>query len=304
MKKMVATVICAAVLSGIFGAAAWAEAFITVDPSAVLPEPSLLERAYPATLIRGERSYDLPFLLDTLLGEGYETKARNEYSYADEYQSTREDKPRRWVHVYDDETFGFGYFSYYDGMVTGERGGEYEPPAMNMTREESLTLCRVLLNGIVDGGWLAHPGMARTVQERWSYADRWMSDAEYDQFVRKQDAHRFAFEHWTDDGICILEDGLWAIVGVNGLAGLDIGWHDFTAAGKETATLMPLEEAIAMANSTRSAPTVLLMAQPVYSNWLTDRSDTFHLSWYLVTSEGNYVVDCVLGEHMCDSYEY
>ena len=34
------------------------------------------------------------------------------------------------------------------------------------------------------------------------------------------------------------------------------------------------------------------------------QSDEFNLSWYLVTSEGNYVVDCVLRKHVCDSYEY
>ena len=45
------------------------------------------------------------------------------------------------------------------------------------------------------------------------------------------------------------------------------------------------------------------MADLVYSNWLTG-SEVYNISWYLCTSNGNYVVDCVLGKHMCDSYEY
>ena len=41
----------------------------------------------------------------------------------------------------------------------------------------------------------------------------------------------------------------------------------------------------------------------IYSNWLTN-SDEYNLCWRLGTSDGNYIVDCVLKKHMCDSYEY
>ena len=66
---------------------------------------------------------------------------------------------------------------------------------------------------------------------------------------------------------------------------------------------MPLDEAISLADSTRERDTVLYLADLVYSNWLTG-SEVYNLSWYLCTSNGDYVVDCVLGKHMCDSYEY
>ena len=66
---------------------------------------------------------------------------------------------------------------------------------------------------------------------------------------------------------------------------------------------MPLNEAITMANSTRESDTVLYYAGLIYSNWLSENDD-YNLCWYLLTSKGNYVVDCVLKKHMCDSYEY
>ena len=58
-----------------------------------------------------------------------------------------------------------------------------------------------------------------------------------------------------------------------------------------------------MANSSRLSPAVLLGAELVYSNRLTT-DDQYNLSWFLITSKGNYVVDCVLNNHICDSYEY
>ncbi len=273
--------------------------FLTVDPQAVLPEPSATERTYPATLVRGEQLYDLDHLLNTLLGEGYIRKERDQYSNSDDYQSQSEEKPYRYLTVYDDTK----ELWYYDSMVTGERGGEYTPPSINMTLDESLIFCRALLNGVLPSGWLEHVGIARSIQDRWSYADRWMTDSEYDKYIREADSHLVIFEHHTDDGISILEDQVKATVGVNGLSDLDINWHNFNIPSEHETTLMPLEDAIAMANRTRTTDAVLLYAAPVYSNWLTD-NDEFNLSWYLVTSEGNYVVDCVLQLHECDTYEY
>ena len=65
---------------------------------------------------------------------------------------------------------------------------------------------------------------------------------------------------------------------------------------------MPLDDAIRLADAAYESPTILLYAQLVYSNWLTG-SDEYNLSWYLVTSQGDYVVDCVLGKCMCDALE-
>ena len=109
--------------------------------------------------------------------------------------------------------------------------------------------------------------------------------------------------HRTADGICILDDDVTAAVGVNGLDTLVVNRHEFTVDDGTYPAPISLDDAVALANTTRSSPTVLLYAQLVYSNWVT-QSDEFNLSWYLVTSEGNYVVDCVLRKHVCDSYEY
>lgn len=270
--------------------------YISIDPMAILPDEMVYEREYVSTLRRGAPIYDLSFLQEALLGDGCET---TEDDTQREYRSTAPDKPYRCIYIDNSD----GEFWYLDPMVTGERGGEYQPPAMNMTLDESLILCRALLRGLVDEEWLAHPGVTRSIIERWSYAGRWMTDWEYEQFLRNADAHWISFEHWSDEDVRILDDEMLATVGVNGLASLTIDWHDFSPDPTERASLMRLEDAIALANRTRTRETVLLYASPVYSNWLTE-SDEFHLSWYLVTSNGNYVVDCVLNEHKCDRYEY
>ncbi len=270
--------------------------YISIDPMAILPDETVYEQEYVSTLRRGEPLYDLASLQKALLGDSFETM---EDDLQREYRSTAPDKPYRTIRIdgSDDRLW------YRDPMVTGERGGEYQPPRMNMTLDESLILCKALLRGVVDEEWLAHPGITRPIMERWSYADRWMTDSEYEQSLRNADAHWITFEHWSDEHIRILDDEMLAVVGVNGLAGLTIDWHDFSSDPTERASLMRLEDAIALANRTRTRETVLLYASPVYSNWLTE-NDEFHLSWYLVTSDGNYVVDCVLNEHKCDLCEY
>lgn len=273
--------------------------YITIDPQAQLPDESAVLAEYPASLTRGGTSYSLQTLLDALLGEGYEQKERNEYSYADEYESTASDKPNRSLKVID----ASGEIRYRDGMVAGERGAEYEPPEMNMTIDESLVFCQALLTGIVDSSWLARPGNTRSIEDRWSYSERWMTESEYNEYMRNAQVHYHVFEHWFDEKICILDDQVLATVGVNGLSEISINWHSFEASGEETIAPISLQAAIEMANSTRYAKTTLLCAQLVYSNRVTG-TDIFNLSWYLVTSKGNYVVDCVLGAHVCDSYEY
>ncbi len=272
---------------------------ISTDPNAVLPDAETLQRAYPATLVQGRQAYDLDSLLNALLGEGYVRQERTEFSTEDIYESRSDEKPYRYLHVNDDTR----ELSYYDSMVSGERGGEYQPPRMNMPKSESEEICRALLKDVLPSDWLAHRGVAWDTRERWGGEDRWLTDAEYKKSILNTDVHRFEFEHWTEDGIAIYGDRILAAVGVNGLDGIMMNWHEYRIETETRIELMPLDEAISMANRTRKSDAVLLYAAPVYSNWLTG-DERFNLSWLLVTNKGDYIVDCVLKEHKCDSYEF
>lgn len=272
---------------------------ISTDPYAVLPDTETLQRTYPATLVQGRQAYDLDGLLNTLLGEGYIRQERTSGFAEDAYESRDSEKPYRYIHVYDDT----GELSYYDSMVSGERDGEYQPPRMNMPKSESEEICRALLKDVLPSDWLAHRGVAWDTRERWGGEDRWLTDAEYKKSILNTDVHRFEFEHWTEDGIAIYGDRILAAVGVNGLDRITMNWHEYRIETETQIELMPLDEALSMANRTRKSEAVLLYAAPVYSNWLTG-DDRFNLSWLLVTNKGDYIVDCVLKEHKCDSYEF
>ena len=272
---------------------------ISTDPYAVLPDTETLQRTYPATLVQGRQAYDLDGLLNTLLGEGYIRQERTSGFAEDAYESRDSEKPYRYIRVNDDT----GELSYYDSMVSGERGGEYQPPRMNMPKSESEEICRALLKDVLPSDWLAHRGVAWDTRERWGGEDRWLTDAEYKKSILNTDLHWFEFEHWTEDGIAIYGDRILAAVGVNGLDGIMMNWHEYRIETETQIELMPLDEALSMANRTRKSEAVLLYAAPVYSNWLTG-DDRFNLSWLLVTNKGDYIVDCVLKEHKCDSYEF
>ena len=272
---------------------------ISTDPYAVLPDTETLQRTYPATLVQGRQAYDLDGLLNTLLGEGYIRQERTSGFAEDAYESRDSEKPYRYIHVYDDT----GELSYYDSMVSGERDGEYQPPRMNMPKSESEEICRALLKDVLPSDWLAHRGVAWDTRERWGGEDRWLTDAEYKKSILNTDLHWFEFEHWTEDGIAIYGDRILAAVGVNGLDRIMMNWHEYRIETETQIELMPLDEALSMANRTRKSEAVLLYAAPVYSNWLTG-DDRFNLSWLLITNKGDYIVDCVLKEHKCDSYEF
>ena len=272
---------------------------ISTDPYAVLPDTETLQRTYPATLVQGRQAYDLDGLLNTLLGEGYIRQERTSGFAEDAYESRDSEKPYRYIHVYDDT----GELSYYDSMVSGERDGEYQPPRMNMPKSESEEICRALLKDVLPSDWLAHRGVAWDTRERWGGEDRWLTDAEYKKSILNTDLHWFEFEHWTEDGIAIYGDRILAAVGVNGLDRIMMNWHEYRIETETQIELMPLDEALSMANRTRKSEAVLLYAAPVYSNWLTG-DDRFNLSWLLVMNKGDYIVDCVLKEHKCDSYEF
>lgn len=272
---------------------------ISTDPYAVLPDTETLQRTYPATLVQGRQAYDLDGLLNTLLGEGYIRQERTSGFAEDAYESRDSEKPYRYIRVNDDT----GELSYYDSMVSGERGGEYQPPRMNMPKSESEEICRALLKDVLPSDWLAHRGVAWDTRERWGGEDRWLTDAEYKKSILNTDLHWFEFEHWTEDGIAIYGDRILAAVGVNGLDRITMNWHEYRIETETQIELMPLDEALSMANRTRKSEAVLLYAAPVYSNWLTG-DDRFNLSWLLVMNKGDYIVDCVLKEHKCDSYEF
>ena len=270
--------------------------YITIDEKAVVKTEYGI---YPKTMHRGERTHDVDALLLSLLGEGYEAKERSEWSDSTQYVSAAGKEPweRKSVHVYDN-----GSIWYYDPSVSSERGAEYEPPRMNMLPEESVLIARGLLSKHFTNGETDSVSKARLILEKWSYADRWMTDDEYRKLMYGSEVHYFNFQHIAPSGLPILDDSILASVGVNGLNGFDLKWHNFT---ENTETLAPisLEDAVKMANSTRMAKATLLYADLVYSNWLTE-NDEYNLSWYLVTDAGSYVVDCVLEKHKCDSYEY
>ncbi|MBQ5757380.1 MAG: hypothetical protein IIV93_02600 [Clostridia bacterium] len=280
--------------------------WISVAENAYLPDESACSVPYPASVTLGESFYDLDHLLVTLLGEDYLLMERGEYDDADEYRSAEGDEPweYRTVRIYDDEwarSFACS-FSYSNPWVHGERGGEYQAPDMNMMPDESLLLCRSLLKGVIPDEWTEHVNQTRLIRDRWDYSDRWMTDEEYAAFCRERKSHYVLFDHITEAGLPITTDKVFANVGVDGLAFLDINWHDYTAS-EETIYPMPLKEALEMANSTRSRDCTLLYADLVYSDWLTE-NDTQNLSWRLITDSGTYIVDCVLKKHKCDTYEY
>lgn len=305
MKKLIAMLVLILLIAAPACSASGLE-WITVAENASLPDEAAAAALYPASVTLGQQVYDLPYLLNTLLGEGYYLTERGEYDYADEYRSAEGKEPweYRTVRVYDDEwarTLGAS-FSYSNPWVTGERGGEYEAPPMNMMPDESLFLCRALLDGIVPDEWLEHVNETRWLRDRWDYSDRWMTDEEYKAYCYERKSHYITFSHLTEAGLPIQGDMVFANVGVDGLSFVDISWRE-TAESAELTAPLPLDEALTMANSTRSAPCTLLCARLVYSNWLTG-DDTYNLSWHLTTDAGAYIVDCVQKKHMCDSYEY
>ena len=254
---------------------------------------------YPKSVTLGENTHDTKLLLESLLGDAYTGKERNEWSDSTQYVSDANVNPweTKSVYVYDNGSIWFN-----DPAVSSERGGEYEPPMMNMLPDDSVLIAKGLLNQYFTDGETDHVGKARLISDRWSYSDRWMTDAEYREFMYNRDVHYFTFEHRTEKGLSILGDCIMASVGVNGLSGFELSWHNYTES-EETLAPMSLENAILMADSTRAAKATLLYADLVYSNWLTETNE-YNLSWYLVTDSGSYVVDCVLEKHKCDSYEY
>ena len=171
-----------------------------------------------------------------------------------------------------------------------------------MRPEEAEERCRGLLGEVLPEEMIGQSSEAYRAMDRWhGEDDRGMDEEEYEAFFRERKLGYFRFEH-REASLAILGEGVTASIGANGLNGLTLNRHGFTAS-EETAELMPLEEALALADSTRSASCYLIAARLVYGNWLTG-SDQYNLCWQLMTDKGTYLVDCVLNRHLCDSYEY
>ncbi len=253
----------------------------------------LPEGEFSATLVQGASAFDTPELAKALLGADMVMESEGMFLQNIEGEIWE----KKQVRI---DEFGF---SYHDPMVASERGAEYEPPLLNMTREDALQMCVEQLEEMVPKEYFANLNYAQELLDRWDSGDldRFMNEAEYAEFCARRETMRFSFGHLVD-GIPVLDEGLGANSGVNGLAGFTLRWHEFIKS-EETAQLMDIADAIAMASTTREAPAQLLYAYPAYSNRVSG-DENFNLSWVLITDSGTYVVDCVLEKHVCDSYEY
>ncbi|MDO4739684.1 MAG: hypothetical protein Q4A66_03370 [Eubacteriales bacterium] len=291
MKKYAMAFLVLCVLLQSAGAEQAGAEMISVHERAVLVAGG--QQAYPARLTLADETQDEQELLTALLGEG---------AVQAEEGLWREDKAGEVWEIRTVRREADGTLRYSDPWVAGERGAEYEPPKLERTRGEALELCRTLLSGLLPEESFAQESGWVEMLERWNgEEDFLLTDEQYDAFCREMRTMRFQFPPMAG-GLPVLDAGVSATVGVNGVASLTVDPRSFVPA-QETAELMPLEEAVALACTTRSAPAVLLYAAPVYSNRVSG-SDEYNLSWYLVTNRGSYVVDCVLDRHVCDSWEY
>ncbi|MBQ3079411.1 MAG: hypothetical protein IJC48_05340 [Clostridia bacterium] len=291
---MLVLFLCASGLSEGIQGTEW----ITIADGAMLADEN--SNLYPAAAIRKGLAYDEDALVKKVLGEDY-IEIKYEYSNDRQFTAGLDGEPWEIKHIYIYPEMH--EFSYSDPWVAGERGGEYQPPCMNMMPSESQIFAKALLSEYFDEEMLSYVSPIRQISDRWSYKDRWYTDKEYQEYAKNQQVHYIVFEHRTEDGIPIMDDMLMGIVGVNGLSGFQLSWHNFEMQGEMT-RIMPLQEAINRASTTRSRVTQLLYADICYSNWLTDNSDEYHLSWRLVTADGTYIVDMVLNDHKCNMYEY
>ena len=301
MKKSLTIVIVLMLCFSAFASEPAPAKWIEISPYCAYPDEETVQKSYPLTLTRGEIAFDSNALIVSLLGENYITNERGPYSSSDTYRSG-EGQPWEYASIsIDDRSKSF---SYRDPWIAGERGGEYEPPVMGQIPEETEARCRELLSEYLPESFLSSPGKARLYSNRGSIMEHWMNDKEWRTYTVNLQTHIFVYEHLTEDGIPILDDDLLAVLGVNGLSEFTLNWHDFTAS-EETGCVMPLSEALEMCSSTRSRKTVFLYASLAYSNRAIDyEGDTFHLGWYIVTTRGDYFVDCVNNKHCCTMYEY
>lgn len=265
---------------------------IGVHEQAVVVWPE--EELYPARLQMGGPALDCEKLLSKLLGGDYIAQEGGERFSENKEGEVWEIRRAR----IDEET---GALEYFDPMVESERGAENEPPMLGCTREEALELCKEALEGLIPEEFCTQESGYGPVLDRWqSEDDYFYTEEEYDVFCGERRRMRFCFPVKAA-GLELLDEGIWAMIGVNGLGSLTVDAREVFLS-QEQIGLMPLQKAIEMVSSTRSAEAVLLYAAPVYSDRVS--GGEYDLCWYLATDKGNYVVDCVLGAHVCDSWEY
>lgn len=251
---------------------------ITVGSDAVIPGDNVINSKYPSTIVRTiDNDYQKKMLV-ALLGKNYKTIASNEYESIDPSIANRT--------VRIDEKNGSIWF--YDAMVTGERDGEYQAPKMNMLPEESLPIAQKKAAEIVGAERVAIPSQSWMKYLRVSCS----SAAEYETAFRETDSHTFVFERQIYDEVYILDGGVKVTIGMNGIAAMEIDCADYLASGSESMAVLPLEEALKIANKACNYSATLLYAGLEYSNSLT-KDGNYNLSWYFLTDNGVYVVDCV-----------
>ena len=267
---------------------------LAVDSNAILPDDTILNQSYPTTLIRSTDSNYQQELLPILLGKDY--KMTEDSDDQIQYESTDPSMPNRYVWI----TKSNGNLWFYDSMVTGERGGEYKAPSMNMTPEESLPIAQKKAAEILGEDRVSLPSQSWIKQLHIGYGD----ETVYNRATREDYAHIHLFERQTENGINVLDGGIKVRIGVNGISDLYIDCSKYVISGSASAKPISLDEALKVAGMIcYNNTTVVLYAELVYSNRVTG-NDTFNLSWYLVTNKGNYVVDCVTKTAVCDVYTY
>ena len=267
---------------------------LAVDSNAILPDDTILNQSYPTTLIRSTDSNYQQELLPILLGKDY--KMTEDSDDQIQYESTDPSMPNRYVWI----TKSNVNLWFYDSMVTGERGGEYKAPSMNMTPEESLPIAQKKAAEILGEDRVSLPSQSWIKQLHIGYGD----ETVYNRATREDYAHIHLFERQTENGINVLDGGIKVRIGVNGISDLYIDCSKYVISGSASAKPISLDEALKAAGMIcYNNTTVVLYAELVYSNSVTG-NDTFNLSWYLVTNKGNYVVDCVTKTAVCDVYTY
>lgn len=254
---------------------------ITVGDDTVIPEDNVINNMYPLTLVRKIDNDYQQKMLTALLGKNYKTITSNEY------ESTDSLTPYRTVRI--DETSGSIWF--FDAVVTGERNGEYQAPKINMMPEESLPIAQKKAAEIVGEECVATPSQSWLKSLRISFA----TNAEYESAFREMDSHTFVFERQIYDGVYVLNGGVKVTIGVNGIAAMEIDCADYMISESESMTALPLDEALKIANKSSYVSAKLVYADIVYSNCVTG-DDKYNLSWYFLTDNGVYVVDCVKKE--------
>lgn len=267
---------------------------IAISPDATLPDAGILNQSYPATLIRSIDADQQKNLTSSLLGSNYKKDSDSDTEIM--YSSTDPSLPNRyiWINKTNNE------LHFYDAMITGERGGEYQAPQMNMLPEESIALAQEKAAAIVGQDRVSIPSQSGLLKLRISLKDQ----ATYERATREMDAHIHVFERRTDKNISILDGGVKVRIGVDGISDLMIDCSNYSNSGSDTITPITLDEALIIASGIcYNNETTVFYAELVYSNWCTE-NDNFNLSWHIVTNRGNYVVDCVTRTAKCDVYTY